>query len=285
MRFSEDRLATYTSADGQQRAIHIWEPESPKAVFVAVHGGMANAGDYVTPALWFKQRGWATVAHDMSGHVNVKRVKIASFDHFLDDLASVIAWTKTAYPGLPLVVMAHSMGGLIATHYGLRRQVDPAVKGYVMSAPYWANAIKTPAIVERLAGVLARVAPNMTVPIEDFSAFLTHDDAIMERIRRDKADMIRAKEPSARFAFELLKAQQWLPDQIANWRHPLLVAIAGHDKLADSAVTQAYVAKIDPRWVDAHLYPDNFHENLNERNREEIYTTTVAWARDRLGIV
>ncbi|MCP4003730.1 MAG: alpha/beta hydrolase, partial [bacterium] len=54
MRFFEDELATLTCADRVGRTIHVWSPEVPQAVFVAVHGAMAHGGDYCTPALWFK---------------------------------------------------------------------------------------------------------------------------------------------------------------------------------------------------------------------------------------
>ena len=62
MRFSEDRLATLDCGPQAKRQIHIWEPAAPRAVILALHGGMAHAGDYVTPALYFRERGFATAA-------------------------------------------------------------------------------------------------------------------------------------------------------------------------------------------------------------------------------
>ncbi|HEY0845971.1 MAG TPA: alpha/beta hydrolase, partial [Noviherbaspirillum sp.] len=61
MRFSEDRLARLKCSDKVERPVHVWEPSQPRAVILALHGGMAHAGDYVTPALYFRDRGIATV--------------------------------------------------------------------------------------------------------------------------------------------------------------------------------------------------------------------------------
>jgi hypothetical protein len=50
MRFSEGRLAGLRCGPGVERRVHIWEPERPRAVILAIHGGMAHGGDYVMPA-------------------------------------------------------------------------------------------------------------------------------------------------------------------------------------------------------------------------------------------
>ena len=79
MRFSEDKLAMLLCSDKVERPIHIWSPAQPKAVILAFHGGLAHAGDYVTPALYFKGKGVATVSFDMCGHDGKKRVDITDF--------------------------------------------------------------------------------------------------------------------------------------------------------------------------------------------------------------
>ena len=58
---------------------------------------------------------------------------------------------------------------------------------------------------------------------------------------------------------------------------PLFEVMAGDDRLADSAVTQQQLQRINSDLVTAYVYPDNYHENLNETNREEIYEQILAW--------
>ena len=285
MRFSEDRIEKLSCSDGVQRDIHIWEPETPRAVFLTIHGGMDHGGNYVLPALYLKNEGFATVAHDQHGHDHQRKVYIPRFEVFLDDLELMLDWVKQAYAGVPFFILSHSMGGLIATHFGLRRfQGDSLFRGFITSSPYYVNAVKAPRIVEKMAGVLSVLTPKMAVPIEDLLPNVTHDEEIYQRHRRDERDGIMASKASARFAAELLKAQAWIPEHMSEWKHPMLVLVAGEDKLADSEATLKILKMAKPGMVDVVVYPGNYHENFNEVNRDEVFAHMVEWANLRLGI-
>jgi alpha-beta hydrolase superfamily lysophospholipase len=85
---------------------------------------------------------------------------------------------KQQYPGLPVYVMGHSMGALIATHLGLGHFAgDAAVKGFILSSPYYVNAIKVSPVLLALSGVLGALAPRMKVPLASLTHQLTHDSA------------------------------------------------------------------------------------------------------------
>lgn len=278
MRFSEDKLAQLTCTDGVQRTIHIWQDQSPKAVILAIHGGMAHAGDYVTPALYFRPHGLATVSFDMHGHDGKKRVDIPGFETFLADAALMLQWTKANYPGLPIFIMGHSMGALIATHLALGRFAnDTDIKGFVLSSPYYVNAVKVPKIMLALSGVLAALFPTAKVPMEAVTDWLTHDQAITARHYADEKDNIRASEASFRFATALLGAQSALGSNLGGFKHPVFAVVAGDDKLANAQASQTMLASINPALLEFHYYPKNFHENFNEVNRDAIFANILTW--------
>jgi alpha-beta hydrolase superfamily lysophospholipase len=283
MRFSEDRIDKILCSDGIHRDIHIWEVPEPRAVFLTVHGGMDHGGNYINPALYLKAHGFAAVAHDQHGHDRKRKVYIPRFEVFLDDLELMLKWVKQEYKDVPIFILSHSMGGLITTHFGIRRfKGDPLVKGFITSSPYFVNAIKTPRIMEKLAGVLSALIPRMTVPIEDILINVTHDEEIYRRHRQDEKDGIKANKASARFAAELLKAQAWIPDHIDAWEHPVLFLVAGDDRLADAPATRRLLKQISPRWLTEFYYPDNYHENFNELNREEVFERILEWCEPRI---
>lgn len=283
MRFSEDRIEKLTCSDGVKRNIHIWEPENPQVLFLTIHGGMDHGGNYVEPALYFRKHQMATVAHDQHGHDHKEKVYIPRFEVFLDDLELMVEWVKKHYPGVPVFILAHSMGSLVATHYGLKKpDIDPQIKGFILSSPYYVNAVRVPWIMMKMVGILSAVAPRMTVPMEDILFNVTHDEAIYNRHRRDERDKVMANKASARFASELLKAQRWIPENIARWNHPMLAVIAGDDKLADADSTRQLIGQIDPALVTEHFYPENYHENFNELNREEVFAGILEWVRSRI---
>jgi len=286
MRFSEDRLARLKCSDKVERTIHIWEPAQPRAVILAIHGGMAHAGDYVTPALWFRERGIATVSYDMCGHDGKKRVDIPGFHSFLDDGELFLQWVKRNYPGLPVFVMGHSMGALIATHLGLGRiPRDASIKGFILSSPYYVNAIKVPAVLIKLSSMLARLFPTAKVPLESLTHVLTHDTAITKRHYEDEKDKIRATEVSFRFAKSLQSAQEGLAERMPTWRYPTFAVVAGDDKLADAKASEAMLKSIAPSLLEYHFYPENYHENFNELNRGKIFADILRWMEQRLNAI
>lgn len=283
MRFSEDRIDKLRCSDGVLRDIHIWEPEKPRAVFMTVHGTMDHAGNYMNPALYLRQKGFASVAHDQYGHDKKRKIHVPRFEIFLDDLELMLDWVKQTYKDIPIFILSHSMGGLVTTHFGLRRfEGDPRVKGFVTSSPYYVNVVKVPAIMIKMAGLLSALTPRMTVPTEDIVVNLTHDEEIYQRHRREEVDGLKANKVSARFAAELLKAQNWIPEHISAWKHPVLFIIAGDDKLADASASREMISSIDPALVTEIFYPENYHENFNELNRDEVSARIVQWCEPRI---
>jgi alpha-beta hydrolase superfamily lysophospholipase len=283
MRFSEDRLARFKGRGGAERIIHIWEPSQPRAVMLALHGAMAHGGDYVTPALYFRNHDIATVSFDMCGHDGKRRADIPDFDIFLDEAELFLHWVKKHYPGLPVFIMGHSMGGLIATRFGLERLGrNDEVKGFILSSPYYVNAVKVPAVLQKMSGALARLLPKMKVPLASFTDVLTHDAAITVRHHVDENDSVRATELTVRFGHALSEAQKGLAEKMPTWRYPIYAVVAGDDKLADCRAAEAMLMTIDGNLLRYNFQPQNYHENFNETNREEIFADILGWLTPRL---
>lgn len=282
MRFAETRLAGLRCGQAERR-IHIWEPDPParpRAVLLAIHGGMAHGGDYVTPALFFRRHGIATVAYDLCGHQDARQVDIPGFHVFLDDSVLFLQWVKREYPGVPIFVMGHSMGALIATHLGLGPFAgDAGIQGYILSSPYYVNAIKVSPVLLALAGVLGALAPRMKVPLASLTDSLTHDGAITARHHADERDGVRATEITVRFGNALTAAQKGLAARMPGWRHPLFAVVAGDDKLADADAAEAMLKSVPAALLTYRRHPQNYHENFNELNREEIFADILDWMR------
>lgn len=283
MRFSEDRIEKLTCSDGVKRNIHIWEPEAPRMVFLTLHGLMDHGGNYILPGLYFRDHRIATVAHDQCGHDHQgpdhpDKVIIPRFELLLEDLELMVQWVKDTYPGLPVFILGHSMGGLIATHFGIRfLEDDPLVRGFILSSPYYVNRVKTPWIMLKLVGILSALFPRMVVPTEDFKLVVTRDKEILDRQSKDEKDGFVVSSVTTGIASELLKAQGWIPDHISRWMHPVLVIMAGDDRIADVNAIRSLIGRIEPGLVTELYYPGNYHENFNEPNRNEIFAKIVDW--------
>ncbi|WBS03784.1 alpha/beta fold hydrolase [Pseudoduganella sp. SL102] len=274
MRFAEDRLDSFGGRAGAPRTVHVWEPpESPRCVLLALHGGMAHAGDWVTPARYFRARGIATAAFDLCGHGAGRRADIPDFGILVEETGLFLDWIRARWPGIPVFVIAHSMGALVATKFGLAGGGD--VAGYILSSPYYVNAVAVPAVLQKLSTVLARLLPAMKVPLASLTDVLTHDAAITARHRLDEADGIRASEITMRFGHALQQAQRGL--SLAGWRHPLYVVLAGQDELADTQAALRLLSAVPSHLLACRVEAANRHENFNELNRDDIFAGIAAW--------
>ncbi len=287
MRFSEDRIEKLTCSDGKQRSIHIWEPEKPQMVFLIVHGLMDHCGNYILPALYFRGHGIASVAyaqqgHDHKGPDHPGKVSISRFEALTEDLELMTTWVKEQYPGNPVFILAHSMGCLVATHFGISRlKPDPVVRGFILSSPYYVNAVKVPRIMITLVGFLALLVPGMIIPTEDFKAVVTHDKEVCDRQRKDEEDGYVVSSVTTRSGHELIKAQRWIPGNISRWKHPVLFILAGDDRIADNDAANRMIGEIEPDLVTVQHYPGNFHENFNELNRNKIFARILEWVEPK----
>ena len=283
MRFSEDRIEKLNCSDGIRRDIHIWEHEKPLAVFLAVHGLMDHGGNFLNAGTYLNKRGYALAAPDQHGHDRKRKAHVPRFEVFLDDLELMLAWVKEQYSGTPVFIMGHSMGGLIVTHYGIRRyKEDPRVKGFILSAPAYRNKVEISGFKIFMGRVLSRIAPGATVPVEDVRPYVTHDEREFERMRKDEQDGIQATSLSARMGNEFIKAQEWVPGHIDGWKYPMLAIVPGDDRVEDSETTLQLLSLLGKDLVAVHEYPGNYHECFNEVNREEVLDRMILWCESRL---
>jgi alpha-beta hydrolase superfamily lysophospholipase len=58
---------------------------------------------------------------------------------------------------------------------------------------------------------------------------------------------------------------------------PLFAVVAGDDKLADADAGEAMLKAVPAHLLSYQRYPQNFHENFNELNREQIFADILKW--------
>ena len=280
--YAEDRVLSLPFSDGDH-SVRVWDAAQPTAVILAIHGGMAHSGDYATVGAYFRDVGVTTVSFDLTGHGGKKRIDIPGFEVFIDDTTRMLDWVQTTWPQLPVFLMGHSMGALIATHMEISGRLSTyALRGVVLSSPYYANAIPVSPLVIRLSRILATLFPTVKVPMASLTEWLTHDTAITQRHREDEKSQRRASEASLRFGRTLLQAQSALGRHLGGWQHPVFAVIAGDDRLADASISRQMLDTIPEPLRTLLYFPENFHENFNETNRNDVFNVLWRWMQERL---
>ncbi len=127
-----EREAAFAGSEGNV-FYRVWEPGTPPhRIVIIVHGYAEHSGRYVHLAEILTAAGSAVYAEDHLGHGNSEgeRALITDFEHVVDDLAALAAIADAEQPGLPVLWVGHSMGGLLASRYAQRH--PEAVTGLVL---------------------------------------------------------------------------------------------------------------------------------------------------------
>lgn len=252
-------------------------PGPARAVVVVVHGLGEHAGRYHGLAEYLHEWGFAVWAHDHYGHGESSgpRGGLPSELRLVDDLALVIDDARRENPGLPLVLLGHSLGGLVAASLVARglRQVD----ALVLSSPGLDPGLS--GFQKMLLAVLPRIAPGLRVGNGLDDNFLSHDPAVVQAYRDDPLTHDRIGGRLARF---LAYEGQTVLQQATDWPVPTLLLYAGDDRLVRSAASRAFASAAAPGGkVEAHCFDSLYHEIFNELEAEPVFEALQRWLNRR----
>ncbi len=266
--------------DGTALATARWLPASPRAVVLLAHGYGEHIGRYGHVVTALAARGYAVVAQDHRGHGRSSgpRAQIHRFDDYVDDLHLLASDARHTLPGLPVVLLGHSMGGLIAVRYALRHQSKLAALITSGVALHIGEDVPTP--VRHLGRLIAAVAPNLPVrkSVEDV---LSTDPTVERDFERDPRCYSGPVKAALGHAFSAAAADA--RRQVAHLTLPLLVMHGAADQLTDPAGSQLLYTRAASPDKTLRLWPGLKHEIFNEPARAEVIAFMLDWLDGRVG--
>ncbi len=131
---AESREHTFTGTTGLN-TVRVWPHSRPRYVAVLIHGYGEHIGRYEYVADRLVRHGAAVYGLDHMGHGKSAgdRVHIADFEDVVTDVYSVEEQARDDHPGVHVVVIGHSMGGMIAARYAQR--YGDGLAALVLSGP------------------------------------------------------------------------------------------------------------------------------------------------------
>jgi alpha-beta hydrolase superfamily lysophospholipase len=267
----EVMTGSFPTRDGVTLLTRRWEVADPRATLLVVHGASEHLGRWGHVAEFFGERGFEVFAYDHRGHGGSggHRIHVERFEDYVGDLAQIVDHVEAARP---LVIYAHSMGGLVATAYAESTGEQPDC--YVLSAPaLMANA---PAPLRVAARILSRVTPSLRLKAPIKGHQLSRDTRIGDAYM---ADPLVHLEGTARWGAEFIGAMDRARADVGQIRVPALVIHGGDDTIVPPAAS-APLAGVDG--VDRRVFPGLRHEMHNEPERDEVLGFVAAWIDDRL---
>ena len=127
---------SYTSADGTQIAAYRWDPPGePRAAVQLTHGMGEHALRYDHVARALNDAGLVVYAQDHRGHGAsadpgaLGDLGKGGWPGLVDDIGLLSAYIRAEHPGLPLILLGHSMGSFAVQQY-LNAPFQPARTDY-----------------------------------------------------------------------------------------------------------------------------------------------------------
>jgi alpha-beta hydrolase superfamily lysophospholipase len=273
--------STLRAADGTRLHALRWPADRPRAALLLSHGLGEHAGRYAALARDLAPRGIEVHALDHRGHGRSggARAYVDRFSRFVDDFEAFRLHAVDALPaGLPVFVLGHSLGGLIALRW-LEAHPEAGLAGAVLSAPLLGVKTKAPRWKLALSGMLSRLLPWLPLSNEIDPAELSGDPAYVRSYREDPLVHARI---TPRLYTEMMAA---IGDAVAERGRlalPLLFLVPGADSIVREEETLRFAAGLAGD-VTVRRYPGFRHESLNELERARPVADVAGWIEARIG--
>jgi alpha-beta hydrolase superfamily lysophospholipase len=257
-----------------------WVPEGlVKGSIVLVHGLGEHSSRYVHVSKFFNQAGYAVFAFDLRGHGRSEGIRghfsydqgIADIDRFLDEAAR-------RFPGKPIFLYGHSLGGAIALYYGFIRQ--PKKVGIISTAPGLTPAKPVSAQKKLLAKAMVKIFPAMTMNNDLDRSGLSHVPSVIEKYN---ADPLVHSRISAQLGLDLLTKGEWMLEQ-TSFSAPLHLLHSKADRLTKHSSSSLMVSHLTGN-VTFREYEGLYHELHNEYEWDQVLGEILNWMESNLNIL
>ena len=304
---SNDLTADLLADDGRLIPVYAWRPQpgnKPKAVIQIFHGLGEYAARYERFANACTQLGLAVVAHDHRGHGESAQcaghyADRDGWNKVIEDASRVNRKIKEDLPGIPLVLLGHSMGSYIAQSF-VMRQPD-SVTMLILSASTLArrSEVRLGHTVASLLALFGGKKKSSALNGMGFDAFnkpfepartefdwLSRDNEEVDRYIADPLcgglftnalwrDLTGGLlEITATGAVALVPRD--LPILITGGEKDPVGGAKGLTRLADAYRQTGH------RNLTLKIYEGGRHEMLNETNRDEVTADIINWIQSQL---
>jgi len=258
-----------------------WVSEPVDILVVGVHGFAEHGGRYRHVGEALLGAGYSFCIHDLRSHGRTaasdeERGYVESFDDFLRDLRLYISYVAEQYKPRRVALLGHSMGGLIVLHYMAR--IGAGVDAAVTSGA--AAIVRVNPLMLAYLKIVNALRPRMRVDLPIRAEYLTHDAAVA---RAYLEDPLVVKRPTVRLIYELVKASREVWRYIDRVDKPIMLLHGGKDLIVPpEASTKAY-ERIRSRAKELKVYPELYHEILNEPQWKNVLSDILQWLNRVLG--
>jgi acylglycerol lipase len=272
---SEERFET---GDGLGIFFRSWRPSTDAhGVVVIVHGFNAHSAYYAWAAGQLAATGLAVYALDLRGRgqSDGERFFVETFADYVADVASFVTLVKAREPGLPVFLLGHSAGGIVACLYALEHQRQ--LGGLICES--FAFQLPAPDFALAVLKGLSHLAPHahvLRLKNEDFS----RDAHVVAAMNADP--LIAHETQPTKTVAQLVLADERLKREFSQITLPVLILHGTADKAAKPAGSQLFFDSVGSTDKTLRFYDGHVHDLLNDLDRQEVMADITTWTSARL---
>ncbi len=271
----------HSTARGTSRLFRqTWLPHTDaRAAVLLVHGLGEHSSRYEHVAEHLTERGFAVYTLDHYGHgkSDGRMGYVERFSVYLDGVSALLGRIQTEQPLLPLFLVGHSMGGLIAATFLLENQDD--FKACVMSGPALKTDQAPPALLLALIRLLSALVPTLPMIRLDASG-VSRDQAVVDAYVNDP--LVFHGKLSARLIAELSATMNHTLSRANEVRIPVIFMHGEKDQLTAPSGSQEMFDNVSSDDKTLKIYPGLFHEIFNEPEKETVLADMSTWLEAHL---
>ena len=267
---------TLKSSDGTEiHVIHALVDEPARGDILLCHGANEYMGRYTHVIEALNQAGYNVHGLDLRGHGHSggRRGHVQRWVHYSEDMRTVAQSI-----GKPLVILAHSMGGLVTLEC-MREGINGVdVQALMISNPLLGLAFDPPPVKAFFATIFSKVTPGLLLGNELNADHLSHDAAMNEAYL---SDPLITRKLSPRWFTEMQAATERVLDHADAYTTPLLLMQGTADPITSAPKASEFFKRYGgPKTCQA--YEGLYHEIFNELERDEVIAAMISWLNNHM---
>lgn len=271
-------VRTVRGDDGTEVHLRIWRPPRPRLLLVNVHGLGDHGALYPDLVAFALGRGWCVYGPDTrgNGRSGGPRGHVDRFEAFRSDLGRVVDVARRLDSSLPLVMVGHSLGGLITLDYALAH--PQGLRALALAAPPL-GAIAVSAARLQLARSVSRIWPTLALETGFDLSTLADDPTILLELL---ADPLFHRKASARLATEVERTVASVHQRASTLQVPTLILHGTGDAIVPIDGSRRLAQGPARDRVELHEFPGARHALFADHGKEERLTLLGEWLEKRV---
>jgi alpha-beta hydrolase superfamily lysophospholipase len=265
-------------SDGQVlRGMISTSGDKARALIIFVHGLGEHIKRYESWAAMLRNEGISFTGLDLPGHgrSDGSRGNIRSYS-VTDEMIGILHENvRKIFPGVPVFIYGHSLGGGIVLDYILRKKPD--FKGAVVTSPWLKLSFQPSKFKILLAGAMKSILPGMIQPSGLVMDHISHDRTVVERYAADP--LVHDKISVSLFHSAMNAAGKSLANA-SNLHIPLLIMHGSDDLLCSPEGSREFASRSN--LAELKIWEGGYHELHNEPFRNEVFAYLIGWINKTL---